>query len=184
VRKRRCRLPNRLLNRLSEPRRGAIHQLGRRFGQIKRATVRNVSTRRPLARNSVTKRAILDCVGGLGDLATGSAATPPKGPSMPSALRNYASPQHFCHFRGYDSAWVPRTVLGRPVWEIEPSLPIRPWPYRASMTPFYYVTAITSRVNNGAVPPRAAERPASSLAPLMAPLLPGPLNGPHRRWLR
>ena len=31
---------------------------------------------------------------------------------MPSTLRNYAGPQHFCHYRGYDSAWVPRTVLG------------------------------------------------------------------------
>jgi hypothetical protein len=41
-------------------------------------------------------------------------ATPPKGPSGPSALRNYAGPQHFCHLRGCDSAWVPGTVLGHP----------------------------------------------------------------------
>jgi hypothetical protein len=59
-------------------------------------------------------RATLGCVGGLGDLAMLPAATPPKGPSKPSAVRNYASPQHFCHYRGCDSAWVPGTVLGRP----------------------------------------------------------------------
>lgn len=35
------------------------------------------------------------CVGGLGDLATLLAVAPPKGPSMPSAVRNYADPQHF-----------------------------------------------------------------------------------------
>jgi hypothetical protein len=70
------------------------------------------SERRPLTRISVTKRASLGCVGGLGDLATLPAATPPKGPSMPSSLRNYAGPQHFCHYRGYDSAWVPGPVLG------------------------------------------------------------------------
>jgi hypothetical protein len=70
------------------------------------------SVRRPLARNPVTKRASLGCVGGLGDLATLPAATPPKGPSTPSTLRNYAGPQHFCHYRGYDSAWVPGTMLG------------------------------------------------------------------------
>ena len=34
---------------------------------------------------------------------------------MPSAFRNYAGPQHFCHFRGCDSAWVPGTVLGYPI---------------------------------------------------------------------
>lgn len=33
------------------------------------------------------------CVGGLGDLATLLAVAPPKGPSMPSAVRNYADPQ-------------------------------------------------------------------------------------------
>ncbi|ORB35484.1 hypothetical protein BST40_24820 [Mycobacterium persicum] len=49
---------------------------------------------------------------GLGAFATLPAAAPPKGPSLPSALRNYAGPQHFCHYRGYDSAWVPGTVLG------------------------------------------------------------------------
>lgn len=52
------------------------------------------------------------CVGGLGDLATLLAVAPPKGPSMPSAVRNYADPQHFCRYRGYDSAWVPGTMLG------------------------------------------------------------------------
>lgn len=31
------------------------------------------------------------CVGGLGDLATLLAVAPPKGPSMPSAVRNYAT---------------------------------------------------------------------------------------------
>jgi len=31
---------------------------------------------------------------------------------MHSAFRNYAGPQHCCHYRGYDSAWVPGTVLG------------------------------------------------------------------------
>jgi hypothetical protein len=66
---------------------------------------------------------------------------------MPSALRSYAGPQHFCHYRGYDSAWVPGTVLGRPVREIGPSLLDRPWPYRASVSPLYSVTPVTSRVN-------------------------------------
>jgi hypothetical protein len=51
---------------------------------------------------------------GLGDLATFPVAAPPKGPSTPFTLRNYAGPQHFCHYRGYDSAWVPGTVLGCP----------------------------------------------------------------------
>jgi len=59
-------------------------------------------------------RASLGCVGGLGDLATLPAAAPPKGPSTPFTLRNYAGPQHFCHYRGCDSAWVPGTVLGCP----------------------------------------------------------------------
>lgn len=66
---------------------------------------------------------------------------------MPFALRNYAGPQHFCHYRGYDSAWVPRTVLGCPVREIGPSLLERSWPYRASVIPLYSVTPITSSVN-------------------------------------
>jgi hypothetical protein len=105
------------------------------------------SARRPLARDPVTKRATVGCVGGLGDLATLPVATPPKGPSTPSALRNYAGPQHFCHLRGCDSAWVPGTVLGRPVRENEPSLPDRSWPHRASVTPLYYVTMVTSRAN-------------------------------------
>lgn len=113
----------------------------------KRATVRRISARRPLARDSVTKRATLGCVGGLGGLAMRPAATLPKGPSKLSALRNYAGPQHFCLFRGCDSAWVPGTVLGCPIREIEPSLPDRSWPYRASVTPLYYVARITSRGN-------------------------------------
>ena len=50
-------------------------------------------------------------VGGLGDFAELPVATPPKGASTLSAVRNYAGPQHFCHYRGYDSAWVPGTVL-------------------------------------------------------------------------
>src|SRR5215472_16340351 len=49
---------------------------------------------------------------GIGDLATLPVATPTKGPSTPSVFRNYADPQHFCHYRGYDSAWVPGSVLG------------------------------------------------------------------------
>jgi hypothetical protein len=55
---------------------------------------------------------ISGCAGGLGDLATRLAATPPKGSSAHPAFRNYAGPQHFCHYRGYDFAWVPGTVLG------------------------------------------------------------------------
>ena len=39
----------------------------------------------------------------------------PKGRRHRFTLRNYAGPQHFCHYRGYDSAWVPGTVLGYPV---------------------------------------------------------------------
>jgi hypothetical protein len=57
----------------------------------------------------------MGCVGGLGDLAALPAAAPPKGPSTPSIFRNYAGPQHFCHYRGCDSAWVPGTVLGYPI---------------------------------------------------------------------
>ncbi|CDM79135.1 hypothetical protein MMARE11_49730 [Mycobacterium marinum E11] len=49
---------------------------------------------------------------GLGAFATLLAAAPPKGPPAPSEFRNYAGPQHFCHYRGYDSAWVPGAVLG------------------------------------------------------------------------
>lgn len=71
-----------------------------------------ISNRRPPTRFLVTKRAFLGCVGGLGAFTTLPAATPPKGPSGQSILRNYAGPQHFCHISGYDSAWVPRTVLG------------------------------------------------------------------------
>jgi hypothetical protein len=66
---------------------------------------------------------------------------------MPFTLRNYAGPQHFCHYRGYDSAWVPRTVLGCPIREIGPSLLDRPWPYQASVSPLYSVTPVTSRAN-------------------------------------
>jgi hypothetical protein len=86
---------------------------------------RFVFFRHPLARISVTKRASVGCVGGLGGLATLPVAGPPKGPSTPSTVRNYAGPQHFCHYRGYDFAWVPGTVLGRPAWELDPSLPDR-----------------------------------------------------------
>ena len=83
--------------------------------------------------------------GGLGDLAMLAVAAPPKGPSIPLAVRNYAGPQHFCHYRGYDFAWVPGTVLGCPVREIGPSLPDRSWPYRTSVNPLYSVTPVTAR---------------------------------------
>jgi len=138
-------LPNRLMGRLPGPRRGECFTGW--FRRIKRATLRRVSARRPLARDSVTKRATLGCVGGLGDLAMLPAATLPKGLSTPSALLNYAGPQHLCHYRGCDSAWVPGTVLGSPVREIDPSLPDRSWPHRASVTHLYYVTPVTARGN-------------------------------------
>jgi hypothetical protein len=50
-------------------------------------------------------------------LRCASTAAPPKGPSWPSALRNYAGPQHFYLFRGMCSAWVPGSVLGSLAWE-------------------------------------------------------------------
>ena len=95
-------MPNRLLSRPAECRLQTCEAGG----------VPKNSERRPLTRISVTKRASLGCVGGLGDLATPPAATPPKGLSTPSTIRNYAGPQHLCHYRGYDSAWVPGPVLG------------------------------------------------------------------------
>ena len=82
-------------------------------------------------------------------LRCASTATPPKGPSWPSALHNYAGPQHFCLFRGMCSAWVPGSVLGSLAWEIEPSLPARSWPNQASVLPLYSVTLVTSRPNRG-----------------------------------
>ena len=74
--------------------------------------VPKISERRPLTRISVTKRASLGCVGGLGVFATLPAANPTQGAVAPSTFRNYAGPQHLCHYRGYDSAWVPGPVLG------------------------------------------------------------------------
>lgn len=54
--------------------------------RVERAAFRDASVRRPLARNSVTKRAISGCVGGLGDLATLQVTIPPKGPFILSAF--------------------------------------------------------------------------------------------------
>lgn len=70
------------------------------------------SNRRPPARFTVTKRAFI----GVAWVASATLRhfglrTPPKGPLTPSEIRNYEGPQHFCHYRGYDSAWVPGTVL-------------------------------------------------------------------------
>jgi len=92
-------------------------------------------------------RASVGCVGGLGDLATFPAAAPPKGPSTPFTLRNYAGPQHFCHYRGCDSAWVPGTVLGCPVAGDRSfsSGPILAVP--GFLSPLYSVTPVTSRAN-------------------------------------
>jgi hypothetical protein len=58
-------------------------------------------------------------------------------------------PQHFYLFRGMCSAWVPGSVLGSLAWEVEPSLPVRPWPPQVSVVPLYYVTTVTSRPNCG-----------------------------------
>ena len=117
---------------------------------VKRAAIRIASARRPLARISGYQA----CECGLRGLASAvlrcaSAATPPKGSSMPFAFRNYAGPQHFCHYRGCGSAWVPGSVLGSPVREIEPSLPSRPWPHQASVLPLYSVTPVTARAKFG-----------------------------------
>ena len=78
----------------------------------KRATFRIDSARRPLARTPVTKRAVWVAWVASASLRCASTATPPKGSSWSSALRNYAGPQHFCLFRGMCSAWVPGSVLG------------------------------------------------------------------------
>lgn len=131
------------------------------------------------------------CVGGLGDLATLLAVAPPKGPSMPSAVRNYADPQHFCRYRGYDSAWVPGTMLGarvgRPnlLFGIEPGLTGLPW-FLCTTRPLTQQGPILRKLRSGfglrgldvccppararsggllrgPVPPRATVWPASSL---------------------
>ncbi len=80
--------------------------------KAKRATFRNDSARRPLARTPVTKRAWWVAWVTSASLRCATTATPPKGSSWSSALRNYAGPQHFCLFRGMCSAWVPGSVLG------------------------------------------------------------------------
>ena len=92
------------------------------------------------------------CISGLRGVASAilrcfGMQAPPQRAVAPSALRNYAGPQHFCHYRGCDDAWVPGTVLGRPVREVGPSLPDRSWPHRASVSPLYSVTPVTSRGN-------------------------------------
>lgn len=115
---------------------------------MKRATFRNDSARRPLARTPVTKRAVWVAWVASASLRCASTATPPKGPSWPSALRNYAGPQHFYLCGGMCSAWVPGSVLGSLNREIEPSLPARSWPLQASVTPLYSVTTVTSRANS------------------------------------
>ncbi|MDT5009162.1 MAG: hypothetical protein QOH57_779 [Mycobacterium sp.] len=78
-------------------------------------------------------------------LRCASTAALPKGLSCCSLFRNYAGPQHFCLYAAC-SAWVPGSALGSPIREVEPSLPTRPWPHRASLIPLYSVTMITSRV--------------------------------------
>jgi hypothetical protein len=120
--------------------------------KMKRATFRNYSARRPLARTPVTKRAVWVAWVASASLRCASTATPPKGPSWPSALRNYAGPQHFYLFGGMCSAWVPGSVLGSLNREIEPSLPARSWPLQASVVPLYSVTTVTSRANSGEPP--------------------------------
>ena len=69
-------------------------------------------------------------------LRCATTAAPPKESSLSSAFRNYAGPQHFYHYRGMCSAWVPGSVLGSLTWEFEPSLLARPWPYQASVPSF------------------------------------------------
>ncbi len=95
---------------------GADHRAGRVVvrspSNVKRATLRTDSARRPLARTPVTKRALWVAWVASASLRCASTATPPKGSSWPSALRNYAGPQHFYLFRGMCSAWVPGSVLG------------------------------------------------------------------------
>ena len=63
---------------------------------------------------------------------------------------NSAGPQRFCHIAAC-SAWVPVTVLDRSDREVEPSLPVLPWPHQASVTPLYSVTSVTARVKSAAI---------------------------------
>ena len=44
----------------------------------------------------------------------------PRGRCCHSRFRNHAGPQHFCHYRGCGSAWVPGSVLGSLGREVEP----------------------------------------------------------------
>lgn len=63
---------------------------------------------------------------------------------------NSAGPQRFCHIAAC-SAWVPVTVLDRSDREVEPSLPVLPWPHQASVTPLYSVTSVTARVKSATI---------------------------------
>ena len=63
---------------------------------------------------------------------------------------NSAGPQRFCHIAAC-SAWVPVTVLDRSDQEVEPSLPVLPWPHRGSVIPLYSVTSVTARVKSATI---------------------------------
>lgn len=119
------------------------------------------------------------CVGGLGDLATLLAVAPPKGPSMPSAVRNYADPQHFCRYRGYDSAWVPGTMLGARVGRPNLLFWIEPWPHRASVVPLYYETFNTARPNSAKVTKRLWIAWARRLLPARSGAIRRPASWPR-----
>src|SRR6185312_2374101 len=51
-------------------------------------------------------------------------------------------------YRGCGSAWVPGSVLGCPFREIDPSLPSRPWPHRASVVSFVLRDSDHSKAKN------------------------------------
>ena len=63
------------------------------------------------------------------------------------SLCNYAGPQHFCHIAAC-SAWVPGTMLDHSGREVEPSLPVLPWPHRTSVIPLYSVTTVTASIKS------------------------------------
>jgi peroxiredoxin len=74
----------------------------------------------------------------------------------PSAIANTQARNTFA----YSAACAPRGCRV-PCWgawfgRSEPSLPARPWPSQASVTPLYSVTAVTSRGKFGATPDRYA----------------------------